>query len=116
MKSSAASAEDISHVLARVIERDLDWTALPPALSPSIGTYLHRGLVKDPRQRIRDIGDVRLALEGAFETAAPQTDGAAGGSPATIGRGSGAAGRGGGVVRRAGCGHHGVRRNRRTGR
>jgi hypothetical protein len=28
--------------------------------------------VKDPRQRIRDIGDVRLALDGAFETAAPQ--------------------------------------------
>ena len=32
---------------------------------------LRRCLQKDPKQRLRDIGDVRLALEGAFETAAP---------------------------------------------
>jgi len=63
--------EDISHVLARVIERDPEWSALPPALPPALGTYLRRCLVKDPRQRVRDIGDVRLALEGAFETAVP---------------------------------------------
>jgi hypothetical protein len=30
-------------------------------------------LRKDPKQRFGDIRDVRLALEGAFETAAPQT-------------------------------------------
>src|SRR5438128_9035829 len=30
-------------------------------------------LQKDPRQRAQAIGDVRLALEGAFETTAPQT-------------------------------------------
>ena len=65
--------EDISHVLVRVIERDPDWSALPPTLLPALGTYLRRCLVKDPRERIRDIGDVRLALAGAFETAAPQT-------------------------------------------
>src|ERR1700730_16547198 len=59
--------EDISHVLARVIDRDPDWTVLPPTLSPALRTYLRRCLVKDPRQRIRDIGDVRLALEGAFD-------------------------------------------------
>jgi len=29
-------------------------------------------LRKDPKQRVGDIRDVRLALEGAFETAAPQ--------------------------------------------
>ena len=63
--------EDISHVLARVIERDPEWSALPPALPPALGTYLRRCLVKDPRQRVRDIGDVRLALEGVFETVVP---------------------------------------------
>jgi eukaryotic-like serine/threonine-protein kinase len=62
--------EDISHVLARVIERDPDWSALPPVLPPALEMYLRRCLVKDPRHRIRDIGDVRLALEGAFETTA----------------------------------------------
>ena len=32
-----------------------------------------RCLQKDPKQRVGDMQDVRLALEGAFETAAPQT-------------------------------------------
>ena len=29
---------------------------------------VRRCLEKDPRERVRDIGDVRLAMEGAFET------------------------------------------------
>ena len=64
--------EDLSHVLARVIERDPDWSALPSSLSPAIAKCLRRCLVKDPRDRMRDIGDVRLALTGAFDIAAPQ--------------------------------------------
>ena len=59
--------EDISHILARVIEREPDWSALPATLSPAVGVVLRRCLTKDARQRIRDIGDVRLALEGAFD-------------------------------------------------
>jgi serine/threonine-protein kinase len=65
--------EDVSHVLARVIDRDPDWTLLPSALPPSLRTCLRQCLVKDPRQRLRDIGDVRLALEGAFDTPVPAT-------------------------------------------
>ena len=67
--------DDISQTLARVIARDPDWDVLPKTLSPALDTYLRRCLQKDPRQRVRDIGDVRLALEGAFET--PQQPGAA---------------------------------------
>jgi eukaryotic-like serine/threonine-protein kinase len=63
--------EDVSHVLARVIDRDPDWSLLPTALPSSVRTCLQRCLVKDPRQRIRDIGDARLALEGAFESPTP---------------------------------------------
>ena len=33
--------------------------------------FLRRCLQKDPKQRVGDIRDVRLALDGAFETAAP---------------------------------------------
>ena len=65
--------EDLSHVLARVIDREPDWSLLPPTLPPSPRTCLQRCLVKDPRYRMRDIGDVRLALEGAFETPAALT-------------------------------------------
>ncbi len=42
---------------------------LPAAFSPVLVNYLKRCLHKDRKQRIRDIGDVSLALAGAFETA-----------------------------------------------
>ena len=63
--------DDVSQTLARVIDRDPDWDALPGTVSPVVDTYLRRCLQKDPRERIRDIGDVGLALAGAFETTAP---------------------------------------------
>src|SRR4029078_11092418 len=66
-------AEDVSLTLAEVMKSDPDWSALPASVSPSLQTVLRRCLIKDPRQRIRDIGDVRLALDGAFETAPERT-------------------------------------------
>ena len=62
--------DDISQTLARVIDREPDWNALPATVSPSLVTFLRRCLQKDPRQRVQAIGDVRLAMEGAFETTA----------------------------------------------
>ena len=64
--------DDVSQTLARVIDRDPDWGALPKTLPPTLDTYLRRCLQRDPRERVRDIGDVRLALEGAFETGVSQ--------------------------------------------
>ena len=52
---------DVSEVMAKVITSDPDWNALPTALPPALATYLRRCLQKDPRERLRDIGDVRLA-------------------------------------------------------
>jgi Protein kinase domain len=49
--------DDISHVLARVIERDPDWTALPPTPPPLVVRLLRRCLEKDVRRRLRDIAD-----------------------------------------------------------
>ena len=40
------------------------WDALPPGLSPVAAVYLRRCLQKDPGQRIHDVADLRLALEG----------------------------------------------------
>ena len=60
--------DDVSQTLARVIDRDPDWNALPRDVPPALSTCVRRCLQKDPRQRVRDIGDVRLAMEGAFET------------------------------------------------
>ena len=66
--------EDVSDTLAAVLRAEPEWDALPADLSPTLRTYLSRCLEKDPRRRVRDIGDVLLAMEGAFETkAAPQS-------------------------------------------
>ena len=68
----AFAGNDVSEVLASVLAREPDWTQLPPGISPVLGAYIRRCLHKDPKQRIGDVQDLRLALEGAFETAAPQ--------------------------------------------
>src|SRR5688572_23329614 len=43
-----------------VLERDPDWSRLPPRTPPSIRRLLQRCLAKDRGQRLRDVGDVRL--------------------------------------------------------
>ncbi|MEQ1760970.1 MAG: protein kinase [Vicinamibacterales bacterium] len=66
----AFEGEDIAETLGAVIHKEMVWSRLPVSTPASIRTVLQRCLEKDPKQRLRDIGDVRLALEGAFETAA----------------------------------------------
>ena len=64
----AFEGDDASVTLASVIKSDPDFETLPPEVPANLRTVLRRCLAKDQRQRIRDIGDVRLALEGAFES------------------------------------------------
>ena len=66
----AFAGDEVSDTLASVLAREPDWALLPPSVPPVLGAYLRRCLQKDLRQRIHDIADVRLALEGAFEAAA----------------------------------------------
>ena len=53
--------------LAEVMKSDPDLASLPADASPALGSALTRCLTKDPNQRLRDIGDVRLAMDAAFE-------------------------------------------------
>jgi predicted Ser/Thr protein kinase len=50
-------------VLSAVVANEPDWTRLPPATPPRLERLIRRCLVKDPRQRLRDIGEARLELE-----------------------------------------------------
>ncbi len=68
----AFEGKEVSDVLASVLAREPDWTVLRRELSPVLGIVLRRCLHKDRKQRIRDIGDVSLALTGAFDTT-PET-------------------------------------------
>jgi eukaryotic-like serine/threonine-protein kinase len=60
-----------AETLAAVLNREPDWNALPRTLSAVVRMVLERCLQKDPKERLRDIGDVRLALSGAFTSAPP---------------------------------------------
>jgi serine/threonine protein kinase len=55
--------ETASDSLAAVITRDPDWTALPASTPAQVLRLLERCLRKDPKQRLRDIGDARLTLD-----------------------------------------------------
>ncbi len=59
------SGRTVSDVLAAVLRQDIDWTALPPDTPPSIRRLIARCLVREPRRRLRDIGDALLELDAA---------------------------------------------------
>ena len=66
----AFGGEDVTETLASVVKTEPAWDGLPDHLPPVIRVFLRRCLQKNPKQRLQDIGDMRLAMEGAFETAA----------------------------------------------
>ena len=54
--------DNVAETLARVIEREPDWSALPPGIPSGITRLLRRCVRKKRRDRLRDIGDARLEL------------------------------------------------------
>ena len=58
----AFKGEEMSDVLAAVLRQDMDWGALPAATPPSLQRLLIRCLDRDPRLRLRDIGEARVTL------------------------------------------------------
>ena len=62
--------EDVSLTLASVMKSDVNVAVLPTDLPETLRTVIRQCLQKDPKRRIRDVGDVSLAMEGAFETTA----------------------------------------------
>jgi Tol biopolymer transport system component len=67
----AFPGEDITETVAAVVKMEPTWDALAADLPARVRQVLRVCLKKDPKQRVQAIGDVRLALEGAFETVAP---------------------------------------------
>ena len=64
----AFAGETVSETLADVMKSEPRWDALPADLPPTLHNLVRRCLEKNPTERVRDIGDVRLAMKGAFET------------------------------------------------
>ncbi|MCM2257961.1 MAG: serine/threonine-protein kinase [Vicinamibacteria bacterium] len=63
--------ETVSDTLAAVLTREPDWAALPAATPLALGRLLERCLQRDPKKRLRDIGEAALVLAdpGGWATA-----------------------------------------------
>jgi len=70
----AFSGETVTDTLASIIKEEPDSNLLPAQTPMRVRVLLQRCLQKDPKQRLRDIGDARISLEevlsGAPEVAA----------------------------------------------
>ncbi len=64
----AFPGEGMSDTIARVLEREPDWTAVAAQTPPHVRNVVERCLRKDPARRLRDIGDARLQLEDGSAT------------------------------------------------
>ena len=59
----AFEGETVSDTLAAVLMKEPDWSALRAPVSSKVRDLLRRCLQRDVKQRLRDIGDARIALE-----------------------------------------------------
>jgi Tol biopolymer transport system component len=60
---SLFGAETISEAMAAVLKEPVDWDQVPDDVPPSIRALLGRCLERDPRLRLRDIGEARIHLQ-----------------------------------------------------
>jgi serine/threonine protein kinase/Tol biopolymer transport system component len=66
--------DDISQVLARVIDREPDWAGLPVETPPRLRQLVRRCLEKDAKRRLRDIGEARVRIEDLLSGARNEVD------------------------------------------
>jgi len=82
------TATTCPNTLALVLTKEPDWDALPDELPRTLRPFLERCLEKDCGSRLRDVGDLRLAMEGRLEATPSKAPG--GDSPARARRASAA--------------------------
>jgi len=64
--------DTVSDVIARILEREPDWSTLPPTVPARLRDVVKRCLTKDLAERPRDIGDLRRELSAiAQELSSP---------------------------------------------
>ena len=80
---AAFAGDTASDSIARILETEPDWSALPAAVPTRVRSLIVRCVEKDPLQRLRDIGEARIALQ---EPAAPEADAAPGKTAPRAGR------------------------------
>jgi eukaryotic-like serine/threonine-protein kinase len=59
----AFDGETVTDTLAAIMRAEPDWSQLPAGTPVRVRVLLQRCLRKDPKQRLRDIGDARISLD-----------------------------------------------------
>ena len=62
----AFEGESIAETLGLIFSRELDLASLPEATPVALRQLISRCLVKDPKRRLRDMGEARLLIEDAI--------------------------------------------------
>ena len=78
------AGDDVSDTLALVLKFEPDWDALPTDTPARIRQLVQTCLQKDPKRRVHDVADVRLAMEGVFETPVGASSDAVVSSPVAV--------------------------------
>ncbi len=85
------SGDSIPETLAGVLKTEIDFSLLPPTTPAAIRRLLERCLERDPKRRLRDIGEARIALSAApgrrsehARRSAPRRRGRERGSPSRL--------------------------------
>ena len=60
------AGETTTDIIAAVVTREPDLGVLPAATPPRVRVLIARCLIKDPKQRLRDIGEARIAIDRAI--------------------------------------------------
>jgi Tol biopolymer transport system component len=68
---SPFEGETVSDTLAGVLRADIDWKALPADLPPAVRRLLDRCLQRDPKRRLRDMGDAWIEIDSPDAAPAP---------------------------------------------
>jgi Tol biopolymer transport system component len=59
----AFAGDDVSTTLAAVLLKEPDWQAVPAATPAALNRLLRRCLTKDPKARLRDVGEARIRID-----------------------------------------------------
>ncbi len=79
----AFSGATASDTMAAVIKEDPDWSRLPATLPATVSRLLRRMLHKERRGRLRDAGDIHLAIEDLLAEGLSEGSGAGPEAPGT---------------------------------
>ena len=71
----AFPGDDLTDTLAAVVRGEPAWEVLPDDVPARLTQALRACLERDKTQRVRDVGDVTLAMEGKFETTVSASQG-----------------------------------------